>query len=75
MIIPPNRLGSEALQNLLESFITRDGTDYGEHEWSLEDKVAQLRPKVLKGEVLILFDEESESITLVSREEIGDVSF
>jgi uncharacterized protein YheU (UPF0270 family) len=57
------------LQGVLEEFISRDGTDYGEQELSLEAKVNRLRPQVLRGEVLIAFDEVSEGITLMTREE------
>jgi uncharacterized protein YheU (UPF0270 family) len=69
MIIPPGSLSAEALQGVLEEFISRDGTDYGEQELSLEAKVNRLRPQVLRGEVLIAFDEVSEGITLMTREE------
>jgi uncharacterized protein YheU (UPF0270 family) len=34
-IIPVNKLSPEALQGVIEEFISRDGTDYGEMEVSL----------------------------------------
>nr|BFF12571.1 hypothetical protein GCM10025699_38740 [Microbacterium flavescens] len=40
MIIPWQDLDPETLDNLIESFVLREGTDYGEHERSLADKVA-----------------------------------
>jgi uncharacterized protein YheU (UPF0270 family) len=43
--IPYDQLSPEALQGVIEGFVTRDGTDYGEVEISLETKVAQaLKP-------------------------------
>lgn len=69
MIIPPGSLSEEALQGVLEEFISRDGTDYGEEELSLEAKVARLKPQVMRGEVLIVFDEALEGVTLMTREE------
>ena len=42
MIIPWQDLDPETLDNLIESFVLREGTDYGEHERSLADKVAGL---------------------------------
>lgn len=69
MIIPPGSLSEEALQGVLEEFISRDGTDYGEQELSLEAKVARLKPQVMRGEVLIVFDEALEGVTLMTREE------
>lgn len=67
MIIPPEDLSIDALNNLLQEFITRDGTDYGELELTLEQKVARLRPQVLAGDVLIIYDTASESVTLVAK--------
>ncbi|WP_018415871.1 YheU family protein [Teredinibacter turnerae] len=67
MIIPPERLTEEALRGVIEGYITREGTDYGEHELSLPEKVEALMPQVVLGEVLIVFDEESESVNLVNK--------
>jgi len=69
MIIPPESLSAEALQGVLEEFISRYGTDYGESELSLEAKVNRLKPQVMRGEVLIVFDEVLEGVTLMTREE------
>ncbi|MFL0802115.1 MAG: YheU family protein [Agarilytica sp.] len=68
MIIPPEKLTLEALRSIVESVIIREGTDYGVHEFTLEEKVGELLPQVLGGEVLISYDEESESVTLVPKE-------
>ncbi|WP_188150355.1 YheU family protein [Teredinibacter waterburyi] len=68
MIVPPEQLNADVLRSIIESFITREGTDYGEQEWSLEEKVEQLLPQVLNGEVAIVYDEASESITLMERQ-------
>ena len=32
MLIPWQDLSPETLENLIESFVLREGTDYGEHE-------------------------------------------
>lgn len=69
MIIPPNQLSEDALQGVLEEFIGREGTDYGEQELTLDEKVARLRPQVARGEVLIVFDEFLETLTLMRRED------
>lgn len=69
MIIPPESLSEDALKGVLEEFISRDGTDYGELELSLEAKIARLKPQVVRGEVLIVFDETLECVTLMTREE------
>ena len=69
MIIPPEKLTVAVLRNLVEAYINREGTDYGAVELSLEEKVNKLMPQVIKGEVLIVFDEESESVNLMPKEE------
>ena len=42
MIIPYKQISPDALQGLIEEFITREGTDYGEMEFSLAQKVSQV---------------------------------
>ncbi len=42
----------------------REGTDYGEREHSLEQKVAQVRAQLERGQARILFDPESSTITI-----------
>lgn len=69
MIIPYKELSVDALQGLMEEFITREGTDYGMDEVSLENKVAQVRRQLEKGEVVIVFDSSSESVSLLTRQD------
>ena len=38
MIIPYDQLSEEALNALIEDFVTRDGTDYGETELTVQEK-------------------------------------
>lgn len=70
MIIPHRQIDPEALQNLLEEYATRDGTDYGEREVSLEDKVASLRRQLEKKTVVIWFEPGEESVNLILSEDI-----
>lgn len=69
MIIPPERLSAETLRNLLEEFITREGTDYGDVELSLDTKLSQLQQQLATGQVLIWFDTASESAQLITKEQ------
>lgn len=50
---------------MIESFVLREGTDYGEREHSLAQKVAQVRAQLERGQARILFDPESNTVTLV----------
>jgi uncharacterized protein YheU (UPF0270 family) len=64
MIIPPEKLEPQTLLNILEEYISREGTDYGEVELSLAEKVKKLLPQVNNGDVLIIYDEVLDSIDL-----------
>lgn len=70
MIIPPERLTEEVIRGIVESYITREGTDYGSQELSLAEKVADLMTPVLAGHILISFDEQTQSLTLLNKEQI-----
>ncbi|WP_231756985.1 YheU family protein [Microbulbifer elongatus] len=70
MIIPYKQLDPDTLQNLLEEYATRDGTDYGEREVSLAHKVASLRRQLDDKTVVIWFEPGEESINLVLAEDI-----
>jgi uncharacterized protein len=61
-------LSPEALLGLVESFVLREGTDYGAREYTHEQKVAQVMGLLENGEARILFDPETESVTLLMRE-------
>ncbi|HKA15207.1 MAG TPA: YheU family protein [Myxococcota bacterium] len=63
--VPPSSLSREVLIALVEEFVTRDGTDYGAIERSVDSKVADVLRQLDRGEVRIVFDPESETTTLV----------
>ena len=63
-IIPANMLSSEALQGVIEEYISRDGTDYGDIEVSLAAKFRQVKHKLEKGLAVIIFDDESETTNI-----------
>jgi len=65
MIVPANFISADALSGLIEEFVTRDGTDYGEIEVSLAERVEQVRQQIERGEALILFDSATETTTIV----------
>ncbi|MYM61980.1 YheU family protein [Pseudomaricurvus sp. HS19] len=68
MEIPWQRLSPEALRGLMEEFITREGTDYGESEVELEEKVLQVERQIRAGEVVIVFDAVLETCSLLTRQ-------
>ena len=64
MNIPYQELEAETLRAIIEEFISREGTDYGEHEYSLEQKVQQVRNQLERGDIVLNFDPETESCDL-----------
>jgi uncharacterized protein YheU (UPF0270 family) len=66
--VPYGELSAELLHAVIESFVLREGTDYGEKEISLEDKVARVIRQLKRGEAKIVFDPESESVTIAVRQ-------
>ncbi len=66
--VPYGELSADLLHAVVESFVLREGTDYGEREYSFEDKVAHVMRQLKKGEAKILFDPESESVTIAVRQ-------
>jgi uncharacterized protein YheU (UPF0270 family) len=67
--VPPGRLAQDVLRALYEDYVTRDGTDYGERELALEEKVQRLAAQVAAGKVLLLYECESEQWDLVGADE------
>ncbi|MFM1846631.1 MAG: hypothetical protein RL417_105 [Pseudomonadota bacterium] len=67
MEIPYERLNAEVLNSLIEHFVLREGTDYGQREFSLEEKVAQVKRLLEQGDAVIVFDEKDESCDIVVR--------
>lgn len=67
MIIPYEQLSNDALQGLIEEFITREGTDYGIEEISLSTKVEQVKNQLKRREVVVAFDQATESVSILSR--------
>ena len=67
MIIPYQQISPEALQGLIEEFITREGTDYGEVEFSLAQKVKQVEQQLARGEIVIAFDVSTESVSILTK--------
>ncbi len=74
MIIPFQELSPEALQGVIEEFITREGTDYGETEYSLADKVEQIKQQLLNKQVFILFDEVTQRCNIITKDQLDQLT-
>ncbi len=66
MIIPPAKLSSEALDALIEEFVTRDGTNLADAAGMIEE----VRKQLDSGDIVITFDDESGSCNIVRAEDV-----
>ncbi|WP_072670445.1 YheU family protein [Vibrio injensis] len=64
MIVPWQQIASETLHNLIREFVLREGTDYGESEISLQDKIDQVIAQLRSGQAMIVYSELHETIDI-----------
>jgi uncharacterized protein len=69
--VPYEQLAPETLRKVIEDLVTRDGTDYGDVEKTLEQKAAALLELLQRGEAKLVVDLATESIGLMTREDLA----
>ena len=65
MEIPHDKLSPDVLRAVIEEFITREGTDYGMQEYSLEQKVEHVKRQLVDRRAVIVFNPEDETCSIV----------
>ena len=65
--VPWEALPAETLQRVLEEFVTREGTDYGDSSFTMDEKVAHVRRQLERREAVLTFDPESETVDVAVR--------
>jgi uncharacterized protein len=63
--VPHTELSTDALRGVVEAFVLREGTDYGEREIALEQKLAHVYSQLERGEAQIVFDPNTETVDIV----------
>jgi uncharacterized protein YheU (UPF0270 family) len=63
--VPWDQLDAETLRRVAEAFVTREGTDYGEVEETLEKKASQVIAQLRRGEAELRFDLDDETFDIV----------
>jgi uncharacterized protein YheU (UPF0270 family) len=66
VVVPHTELGPDLLRAVIESFVLREGTDYGELELSLEQKVSRVMRQLEHGDAQIIFDPDTESVAILA---------
>lgn len=63
--VPHAELAPQTLRAVIESFVLREGTDYGERDATFESKVADVRRQLERREAVIVYDPQSDSVDIV----------
>ena len=69
--VPTAELSADAVRGLVEAFVLREGTDYGEQAASHETKVMQVMRQLERGTAKIVFDPATETADIVPSEVLG----
>jgi uncharacterized protein YheU (UPF0270 family) len=67
IVVPHSELSPDTLTGVIESFVLREGTDYGERDVPFDTKVMQVRRQLERREAEIVFDPNTESVHIVVR--------
>ena len=68
MIVPHSDIATDTLNNLIEYYVLREGTDYGEQEMAMAEKVAMVQRQLQNGEVVIVYSELHETVNLMPKQ-------
>jgi hypothetical protein len=69
-VIPHDQLQPETLHALVEEFVTREGAIHGHVDVPIESQIASLVRQIRSGAAVIVYDEGSESCSIVARENV-----
>lgn len=75
MIIPYEKISEQTLRSLIEDFVTREGTDYGLVEMSMQAKSAHLLAMLKNGDIYISYDDKLGTCGLMTKEEAVKAQF
>jgi uncharacterized protein len=64
--VPHTSLRPATLRAVIEEFVTRDTTDYGMRERTLEEKMADVMRQLEGGEAKVVFDTATGTVNIVT---------
>ncbi|MGE4134057.1 MAG: YheU family protein [Bdellovibrionales bacterium] len=70
VVVPLDQISDDALVALIEAYILREGTDYGDKEVELETKVRQVLEQLASGDVVVVYDAKEDSVSLVLKRDL-----
>lgn len=73
-VIPTDRIEPTTLDAVIEEFICREGTDYGHHLATLDEKKSNVYRQIKDGHAFIVFEISTQSTTIIAAEDLKAVS-
>ncbi len=67
VVVPFAELSPDTLRSVVEAFVLREGTEYGERDYSLDQKVTHVMRQLERGEADVVFDPNTESVDIAVR--------
>ena len=67
VVVPFAELSPDTLRRVVEAFVLREGTEYGERDYSLDQKVTHVMRQLERGEADVVFDPNTESVDIAVR--------
>jgi hypothetical protein len=71
VLIPHEKLSTAALQGLIEEVVTRNGTDNGYIQATLEQNVAMVMGQLRRKEVVVVYDENAQTANIISAKDLN----
>ncbi len=65
--VPYTDLSDAALAGVVESFVLREGTDYGHRDVGFDEKCRSVKRQLEQGSAAIVYDSVTDSINIVIR--------
>ena len=71
--VPWTALSKDALRGVVEEFVSREGTDYGNTIYSLDQKVEHVMSQLRSGEAKIFYDHDTQTVNIVRSDALGKI--
>lgn len=72
MIVPWQQISPDALNGIIEEFVMREGTDYGESEISFDEKKLDVKNQLQDGRIVLVYSELHETVNLMQASEFKE---
>jgi uncharacterized protein len=66
IVVPYSELPADTLRAVIESFVLREGTEYGAKDFTLPEKVAHVIAQLERGVAQVIFEPESQSVDIIT---------